>query len=699
MRKGMKKLNLLFVVLLSMVFVQCKNVEPPKPVLPLPTKNQIAYNEMERNAFIHFGLNTFNDMEWGYGDSPASTFNPSELDAEQWCKVIKDAGLKGVVLTCKHHDGFCLWPYDGTEYSVKNSPWRDGKGDLVREVSDACRKYGLKFGVYLSPWDRNSTLYGSPEYIDYFRDQLTDLLTNYGEIYEVWFDGANGGTGYYDGADEKRSVDRKTYYDWPKTIELVRKLQPNALLFSDAGPDVRWCGNESGVGGKTNWATLRKDEAWPGWPHYKELTAGHEDGDYWVPSEINTSIRPGWFYHKSEDHKVKTVSGLMDYFYESVGRNGTALINFPVDSRGLIHENEATNVTKWQKLLEKEFAHNLLQDVDNILASNHRGNSSEFGGDKVNDADKNTYWSTDDELIKSSLTFEFKQATTFNRFLVQEYIKLGQRVSKFTLEILDKDNKWKQIASETTIGYKRILRLPNVSTTKIRFTVVDAKACPTISNVAIYKAPQLITEPSLRRDKNGVVTISVKNKALDVRYTLDGTEPTKQSSKYIEPFSLEKKSRVTVIAFDPESENKSETVSVNFDVNKRKWKIIGAKDKYSNSIFDGNPNSRWTMQVKKMPESLVIDLGEKLKLKGFRYLPDQGRHPKGIIFNYQFYTSVDGKKWILKSKGEFSNINNNPLWQRKEFSPVKAKFIKFTTLSNTVGNKEVCYAEVDIVTE
>lgn len=695
----MKRIYLFATILMAILVSACDNVQPPAPVQPVPTEAQIQWNEMERNAFIHFGLNTFNDMEWGYGDSPAATFDPKELDAEQWCKVIKEAGMKGVVLTCKHHDGFCLWPFEGTEYSVKNSPWRDGKGDLVREVSDACKKYGLKFGVYLSPWDRNSALYRSPEYITYFREQLTDLLTNYGEVFEVWFDGANGGTGYYGGADEKRSVDRKTYYDWPTTIELVRKLQPNALIFSDAGPDIRWCGNESGVGGRTNWSTLRRDEAWPGWPRYKELNPGHEDGDYWVPAEINTSVRPGWFYHKSEDHKVKDLPRLMDYFYESVGRNGTALLNFPVDERGLIHEIDAKNVIEWQKTIEADLANNLMSGISKINASNVRGNSSKFNADKVNDGDKNTYWATDDDVVSASLEIEFKQAITFNRFLVQEYITLGQRVKAFTLEVKTEDDKWKQIAEETTIGYKRILRLPATKAKAIRFTVKDAKACPTISNIEVYNAPQLITSPMVRRDKKGVVSIYSKNKELDIYYTTDGSEPTTQSIKYANPFAVKGKVSLKVIAIDPASDRKSSVVTADFDVDRSKWKVTKTKDKRSKAVLDGNPASEWIQNGKKMPIDLVIDLGETLSVKGFQYLPGQNRWTKGIIFKYEFYTSTNGISWKKQQAGEFSNIQNHPVWQKKTFNPAKARYVKLRAVSNIANDVAAGYAEFDIITD
>lgn len=488
----MKKTISISLLLLAITFVQCQNTQAPKAVLPLPSATQVAWSEMERNAFIHFGLNTFNDMEWGYGDTPAATFNPSDLAVDQWCQVIKNAGLKGIIITAKHHDGFCLWPSKYTEYSVKNAPWKNGEGDLIQELSAACQKHGLKFGIYLSPWDRNSALYGSPEYISYYRNQLVELLSNYGEIFEVWLDGANGGTGYYGGADENRWVDRKSYYDWPNTIALIRELQPNAMIFSDAGPDIRWCGNERGKGGKTNWSTLRRDEVWPGWPDYKELNQGHEDGDYWVPAEINTSIRPGWFYHPAEDDQVKTIGRLMDYYYESVGRNGVALLNFPVDRRGRIPETDAATAKQWQERIANDLALDLMIHIEKIEASNVRGHSSDYAPENVMDGNKESYWATDDQIVEASLTLDFKEEVVFNRFLIQEYIPLGQRVKAFKLEVLEEGGSWKEVALETTIGYQRILRLEENKTRKIKWTLLEAKACPLISNIELYHADNVI---------------------------------------------------------------------------------------------------------------------------------------------------------------------------------------------------------------
>ncbi len=482
----MKKTNLLLLILV--LITGCRKADPPEPFGPVPSERHLAWHQMEYYAFVHFNMNTFTNMEWGYGDESPELFNPAELDCRQWARVCKEAGMKGIILTAKHHDGFCLWPSKYTDHSVKNSPWKDGKGDVVKELSEACKEYGLKMGLYLSPWDRNHADYGSPEYITYYRNQLTELLTNYGEIFEFWIDGANGGTGYYDGADEDRKVNRKTYYDWPNTFEIVRELQPNAVIFSDAGPDIRWVGNEQGWANETNWCLLRRDEAWPGWPRYKELRSGHEDGTYWVPAEVDVSIRPGWYYHPSEDNRVKSLPQLLDIYYQSVGRNANLLLNFPVDNRGLIHEKDVEQVYKLAETLKADFAIELAGGKK-VTVTNIRGNSRRYRASNVNDGKRRTYWATENNIIDASLVIDLEEPVEFNRFLIQEYIQLGQRVQEFTLEAMVEDN-WKLLASETTIGYKRILRLPTVKTSRVRLNIIRSKASPLISNIELYNAPK-----------------------------------------------------------------------------------------------------------------------------------------------------------------------------------------------------------------
>lgn len=688
----MKKTFLISLLVLAMI--SCKKVEAPQPFGPIPTEAQMQWQEMEMYAFIHFSINTFTDIEWGYGDRDPKLFSPVELDCRQWAKVCKEAGFKGIILTAKHHDGFCLWPSKYTEYSVKNSPWRHGEGDLVKELSEACKDYGLKFGIYLSPWDRNHPKYGKSEYITYFRNQLCELLTNYGDLFEVWFDGANGGTGYYGGANENRNVDRKTYYDWNNTYALVRQLQPNAMLFSDAGPDCRWCGNEEGWVGETNWSLLRRDEVWPGYPNYTELRYGHENGTHWVPAEVNVSIRPGWFYHESEDHKVKSLQQMVDIYYSSVGRNGTFLLNLPVDKRGLVHETDVKRLQEMATILKADFADNLAKNAS-VTATNVRGKANKFSPDNLTDADNMSYWATDDSVKVASFIVDLGKPMDFNRILLQEYIRLGQRVKKFSVEAY-MDGEWKLLEEQTTIGYKRILRLPTTHSDKLRINIVEAKACPVISNIEVYNAPKMLTAPVVSRDKYGRVTLSASDKELEIKYSLDGSEP---SLTYTEPIQTTSKVVVKACAVEPKNGRTSDVTVQSFDVIKKDWKVRGIKDANTDCLFDGNDSTVWHQSQKDMPIALEVDMGSIHTLRGFTYLPDQGRWPSGIIFNYLLSVSEDGKDWKEVSKGEFSNIRNNPIRRTIEFQPVKARYWKFTALSTTDGNTVAGYAEIDVLTQ
>jgi alpha-L-fucosidase len=462
----------------------CKEVPPPAPFGPLASERQLAWHELEFYAFVHFNMNTFTNKEWGFGDEDPALFIPAELDCRQWARICKNAGMKGIIITAKHHDGFCLWPSDYTEHSVKNSSWKNGQGDLLRELADACNEYGLKMGVYLSPWDRNNADYGKSEYIDYYRNQLREILTDYGEIFEVWFDGANGGTGYYGGKNEMRMIDRETYYDWPNTHKIVRELQPGACMFSDAGPDIRWCGNEQGWINATNWDLLRLDEYFPGCDCAEQLRTGDENGTHWVPAEVDVSIRPGWFYHESEDTLVKSWYDLLDIYLKSVGRGASLLLNIPVDKRGLIHENDSDQLLKFAEKIRSDFADEKAA-YGMVSATNVRGDAKKYAASNINDRDKATCWATDDSVTVASVVIDFKEPTEIHYFVVQEFIKLGQRVQAFTVEALV-ENHWIEIASGTTIGYKRILSFTPVNAMCVRFSIRESKACPVISNIELY---------------------------------------------------------------------------------------------------------------------------------------------------------------------------------------------------------------------
>jgi len=428
----------------------------------VPSAGQVAYQEMEMVGFIHFTVNTFTDKEWGYGDEDPAIFNPTELDAEQWVKAAKAGGLKELILTAKHHDGFCLWPSEFTEHSVKNSPFRDGHGDVVREFTDACRKYGLKVGMYLSPWDRNHKDYGKPEYITYYRNQLRELLTNYGEINEIWFDGANGGDGYYGGANEVRRIDRETYYDWPTTIALAKELQPGIMIFSDAGPDIRWVGNEHGHAGETFWSTIDAGKLVIGASDAKYLNTGDPDGNSWIIGQCDVSIRPGWFYHASEDSLVKTPEQLLDIYYKSVGRNGVLLLNLPPDRRGLIYETDVKNLAAFKSKLDTIFSVNLAEGVSMLRQTS---------GDQ-----------------QVEIVIEPGERVTFDHIVLGEDIKKGQRVSRFHVEAENDDGEWYTIAEATTIGYKRILLVEPVTASKVKVVVEASKNPPLLKEVGLYSS-------------------------------------------------------------------------------------------------------------------------------------------------------------------------------------------------------------------
>ena len=476
---------LLIIITAGLAACERAAVTPPAPLFPAPTPEQLAWHELEQYAFIHFTTNTFTDKEWGFGDEPESIFNPTETDVSQWVEVIKEAGLKAVILTAKHHDGFCLWPSQYTEHSIKNSPYKNGKGDLVQELSEACKREGLLFGIYLSPWDRNHAEYGRPEYVEYYRNQLKEIFTNYGPVFEMWFDGANGGDGYYGGANETRRIDGSTYYDWPTTIGLVREMEPEVLFFSDAGPDIRWVGNERGIAGETNWNTISNDTLFAGKAGIEKLlNEGHANGKQWIPAEVDVSIRPGWFYHASQDSLVKSPEKLFEIYLTSVGRGSNLLLNIPPDRRGLIHENDVASLKEWKAMIDKAFAVNIAKGA-NASASNVRGAASEYDAGNLTDGDKTTSWATDDGVTTATIEVELEEALVVSYVTLKEHIALGQRVKAFKVDA-NVDGKWETIASGTTIGYKRILKLEPVNTAQLRIEILEAKACPVLSEIEVY---------------------------------------------------------------------------------------------------------------------------------------------------------------------------------------------------------------------
>ncbi len=462
-----------------------------------PSKRQLEWQKLEFYAFCHFGMNTFLNKEWSDGTASPNAFNPTDFDAEQWARAIKNGGMKAIILTCKHHDGFCLWQSEYTEYSVKNSPFRDGNGDVVREVSDACRKYGLKFGVYLSPWDRHEKTYGQGEaYNTYYKNQLRELLTNYGDIFCVWLDGACG-----EGKNGKVQN-----YDWQGYYAVVRELQPNAVI-SISGPDVRWVGNEAGVCRESEWSVV------PSWLSVNEYTAEksqkkddkkfrnkrnemtldlgsrkaikNEDEFVWYPAEVDTSIRPGWFYHKSEDYRQKSIEKLMNIYLNSVGGNSSLLLNIPPDKTGKIHETDALLLDSFKRALERKFPENL---ADGKRASSSSEIDSDHLAKNILSDDDTLFWqaASDDELPETVIDLD--NETCFDGIVLQENIATGQQIESFTV-YYEKSSGWKKLYKGTVIGYKKIIALKKpVKSKRIKITITSYREKATLLKAEIYKS-------------------------------------------------------------------------------------------------------------------------------------------------------------------------------------------------------------------
>lgn len=471
-------------VLASAALAGLRFRDAPAPFGPVPSARQLAWHALEFYGFLHFTVNTFTNREWGDGDESPSVFNPTDFDADQIVEAAKNGGMKGLILTCKHHDGFCLWPSRFTDHSVRQSAWRAGRGDVVREISEACARAGVKFGVYLSPWDRNRADYGRPEYLTYYRDQLRELLTEYGPVFEIFLDGANGGDGYYGGAYERREIDNRTYYDWPNTWQLVRELQPDTVLFSDAGPDIRWVGNEKGIAGETCWATQNSADFAPGHADEARLNRGDRPGTNWVPAECDVSIRPGWFYHKHEDDQVKTSEQLVDLYYKSVGRGASFLLNLPPDRRGRIHENDVASLRGFKRYLDTTFGTNLATNA-HVSASNTRAG---FSAANVIDGKRDTYWASDDAVKTPDLTLDIGGEVSFNVVRLREYLPLGQRVISTIVDSWQ-GGTWKEFGRATSIGNCRLIRGSRTTTTRVRVRITGASVCPALSEVAIFQEP------------------------------------------------------------------------------------------------------------------------------------------------------------------------------------------------------------------
>lgn len=620
---------------------------PPLPYKGVPNEAQLAWHELETYAFLHFTTNTFTGKEWGFGNENPAVFNPTEFDADQIVGTLAKAGMKGVILTCKHHDGFCMWPSKTTEHDVAASPWKDGKGDMVKEFSEAAKRHGIRFGVYLSPWDRNHPDYGKEKYVEVYREQLRELLSGYGPVFTVWHDGANGGDGFYGGQGGSRSIDRTTYYDWPRTWEMVRKLQPGAAIFSDVGPDVRWIGNERGVANYPCWATyspVGPDGGAPAPGHVRERdgTTGTVDGMQWLPGECDVSIRPGWFWHEEQNSKVRTPKNLLDLYFNSVGRGASFLLNVPPDRRGRLHETDVAALEGYKKALDAMFAKNLAAGAK-ASASSVRG--PDFAAAKVLDDDKASYWATPDGVTTATLELSLPEARTFSVVRLREAIRLGQRVRKFSISVRDEQGQWVPwITAGSSIGAQTLLRGKRVTANALRLELVECAACPCLAELSLWLEPEGVPDRIAAKRAPGELS-------------KDGW-----------------------------------SVTASFETG----------DHPAKHAIDGDAGSFWCTHdsvkgEQAPPQTLTLDLGREQALAALIFLPRQDGTPHGVVDRYRLEWSRDGQQWSKPLEGEFANIRANPIEQRVTLPQgLTARYVRFTGLSALERN-HVSLAEIGVI--
>lgn len=707
-------------------------VEKAAKVLPRP--NQVAWMRLERTFFLHFGPNTFRGVEWGDGRESPAIFSPTALDADQWVRAMKDAGGKMLILVAKHHDGLCFWPSRYTRHSVVSAPWRDGRGDLVREVATAARRHGLKLGLYLSPADlyqlrTNPTnpagLYGngSPklrsviptdpatfqknpaqgraptpgfpsstyevdDYNRYFLNQLYELLTDYGPISVAWFDGAN----------PDPSVHQT--YDYTAWYDLIRRLQPEAVI-SVKGPDVRWVGNEGGYGRTTEWSVLPLPEPPEKhtWPDRQQNDLGSRaqlkpgSSLWWYPAEVNTPILNGWFW--SPEKRAKSPAELVDYFYRSVGRNGVMLLNLSPDTRGLIPDDQLASLRKMAQVIDDTFAHDLAASAQLSVDSANAAHAPAL----ARDGNLDSWWEAAPGRTSATLTLTLPAAVTFDVVSLQEAVaQRSQRIESFVVEIWN-GSAWtapSALEEQTTVGHKRLVRLAAPATTdRVRMRITSSRLEPTLAEIALFKQ-SLPGAPAIsERDRDGLMTISHGN-ALPIVYTLDGTEPTSASPVYRAPLSLPLGGTVRAAVLTPEGRLGLGAAKTIVGLAPIGWKVLPADDATAVNAIDADAQTLW--RTRTANRSLTIDMGRVHRIAGFAYLPRQDWVFEGVVDRYTFETSVDGARWSTQvDAGAFGNIRNNPMQQEVAFAPVDARYFRFTPLRDTDNTGWAGAAEITVL--
>lgn len=707
-------------------------VEKAAKVLPRP--NQSAWMRLERTFFLHFGPNTFRGVEWGNGRESPTIFNPTALDANQWLDAMTDAGGKMLILVAKHHDGLCFWPSRYTQHSVASSPWRGGKGNMVREVAEAARAHGIKLGIYLSPADLyqlrtnptnpagyygngsakvRSTIPTDPasfqsdpsrgrtpppgfptfsyevnDYNRYFLNQLYELLTEYGPISVAWFDGAN----------PDPSVAET--YDYAAWYDLIRKLQPEAVI-SVKGPDVRWVGNEGGYGRTTEWSVLPLPEPpeMHTWPDRVEQDLGSraklKPGSYlwWYPAEVNTPILNGWFWHPEK--RAKSPAELVDYFYRSVGRNGVMLLNLSPDTRGLIPDDQLASLRKMAQVVNDTFTHDLAAGARFTADSSNSANAPAL----AHDGNLDTWWEAAPGHTTATFTLTLPSPVTFDVVSLQEAVDhRSQRIESFVVETWN-GSAWTAPAAgeeQTTVGHKRLLRLTQPATSgQVRIRITGSRLEPTLAEVGLFKQ-SLPGAPAISdRSRDGFVTITHGN-PLPILYTRDGTEPTPTSTIYRDAIALPQGGTVRAAVLTSDGRLGLSTGQTFVGLAPTGWQVVGENDATAANAIDADARTLWRTRASNV--ALTIDMGRVQRIAGFAYLPRQDWVFEGVVDRYRFETSVDGTHWTMQvDAGVFSNIRNNPMRQEVRFAPVDARYFRFTPLRDTDNTGWLGAAEITVL--
>ena len=668
-------------------------VEPPKPWGPCPSELQMRWYEVGFYGFIHFGINTFTDREWGYGDESPDQFAPTDFDPDQIVAAAKAGGMKGLILTCKHHDGFCLWPSAYTEHSIKNSKWRDGKGDIVRAISDACHRQGMLFGTYLSPWDRNHAEYAKPAYVTYYKNQIAELMANYGPIFEMWFDGANGGHGFYGVAREKRQIPGG-YYDFPGIAKQIRAADPNCVIWgAGSSGDVTWGGSEAGV---------VPDPCWPTLNNHKRLAPG----DPYVPSEADVSIRPGWFYHAREDGQVKTAAQLADIWFASIGRGANLILNLPPDRRGRIHDNDVAALRAFRAWHDATFGTDLAAGAT-ITADQTRGDDARFGPAQLLDGRDDADWATDDGVTEATLSVRLPEPRRIGVVRLVEAIRLGQRIEGVQVDALV-DGQWQPFGSAANVGARRLIRGTPVTTNQLRLRLRSGHECLALTALSLHAEPFSLKPGEIGRDRQGTIVPPAVPAGLTLRYTLDGGEPTAASKPLDQPLPLPRGGLVRVRLFGADGQPAGDSMSRSFGLTKAGWHIVSCsseerEDTPAANAIDDNPDtfwhSQWRLAQPPPPHELVIDLGAETSAGGFTYLPRQdSARGRCCASRARIWLSASPTDWGQPTaEARFDNIAANPIEQVVRFAqPARGRYLRVVFDATADGAAFVTAAEVGL---